>query len=222
MATRLTANIPLRIAGIGDSIMVGEFATVKSNSWLEKVIAQLTTDGYLVNSTSFAVPGATTQNHLDWRTYDKVNSISPHVIFLALGTNDYGSLGANDTNANDKAIIFQTSLQSLVNKLSSDLNRNPFICFVTTWGADSGRVAFDNVIKTVSLSYGNSVVADMRPTIVAHYNDGSRAASGIQTFMGTADGWHPGNVGHNYYYQTVYSAIQGKLPIATRVAAGRL
>lgn len=199
------AGKTIKYIPMGDSLTSGYFATTEENSFVNKFC------DLLKNKMSFTyvdkgISKAIGNNHygsilagaLVKENIEAVNSQQPDLITIEYGTNDCSPQN------NVSQDTFRTQLNTLIDSVTINVNRDPTIVLLTTWGNSESSGKLDDVIIEVGKER-NIPVVNLKPIYSDWNNKGPKE---IQTFRGASDNFHPNDNGHDEIANAIYEKVE--------------
>jgi lysophospholipase L1-like esterase len=203
VAHRLPGAVPFgggKVMFAGDSLTAGFYAVTAADSYRAQLETWLTAHGGLTYET-LSVYGANSAGAA--ANAAAITASAPDLLIIELGTNDcsgYPSYVPVDPD------VFEDNLRAIAD---AALAGNPSCCFafLSVWQAAPSRNSYNVKLAAVAVAYGGVYVS----LSAIKDNAANSAPSGVSTYHGDSDGWHPNNTGHAAIAAAVISALQGLL-----------
>jgi lysophospholipase L1-like esterase len=189
---------------VGDSITLGMFALDEYGCYRMLVAQQ-----FPCMPLTAASSGAQSKD-VD---LESVRDAAADIVVVELGTNDAST---RHGHVPVDPAVFRRNLRAVAEAARAG-SVDARLVFLTVWQAPRRRAAYDARITDLAAAYGGHVVS------LAAIKDDPECAgpSGVATFLGTSDGWHPNDYGHERISRRLAASIRRLLhPVADQVRRG--
>jgi hypothetical protein len=131
---------------------------------------------------------------------ESVRAAAADIVVVELGTND---AAVHPGVPPVDPVVFRRNLRAIAEAARAG-NADARVVFLTLWQGPRRRAAYDARITDLAAGYGRHVVS------LAAIKDDPECAgpSGVATFLGIADGWHPNDYGHERIARGVAAQIR--------------
>lgn len=186
---------------IGDSLTAGFFASTADKKFTQVLSNMIEKEmNYDVTLGGTGSYGGILSGGL--KAIPELNAQEPDLVSIEFGT--------NDCNAENNVPIdtFKKQLNTLIDGVTKDANRDPQIVLVTTWNQSVKCIPYDDVIKSVG-EERDIPVADLEN--LWYNNPENKGPADVKTYNGTSDDFHPNDKGMKAIAETIFDKVEGPL-----------
>ncbi|PJI09499.1 MULTISPECIES: SGNH/GDSL hydrolase family protein [Clostridium] len=186
----------IKYLSIGDSVTLGYGASSQDSFFTNRLGTLITNNmGFQVQKNNIAKRGELLSEALN--DVSQINSWSPDLITIEYGTND------SNTENNVSPAVFENELNTLLDGITTKVNRKPTIVLMTTWNVSYGQ-RYDDIITNIG-KQRNIPVVNMKDI---YSNKTNVCTAGNKTFYGVSDDFSPNDKGMEAIANVLYQKVQ--------------